>query len=254
MNELSEIDIEVIAEYDKVLLGKQRIIDPYYFSKRSPEANQHTALMLIKYACETYLRWSPQKIYESMTMDVMKQWKLSGYLRYIEFPPELNKEKNLGYIAHILYPKVIDITDKDICTIVYEQVLSGELKKFPKKFFGESQNMKRACFCLKYAIDNFTNFNNIEQLYDFFGTDECLNFLRTYRIQTYIKTLFDAPITAFYLIAPPDQDIPFLFHYYRFWQIYNDQRREETESRGKKAVHEHAEISEEAKKYVQINF
>ena len=255
MKELSELDIEVLTEYDKVLIGKQRIIDPYYFHRsKTPEARQHTALTLIQYACEVYLRWSPQKMYESISMDILKQWKLTGYLTHIEFPPELNKERNLWYLAHMIYPDVIHVSDKEICLSVYRQVLSGEIKKFPKKFFSDSRNMKRACVCLKYAIDNYTNFNNVEALYDFFGSSECLKFLSTYRLDMYIRNIFDSPITALYLIVPPDQDLPFLFHYYRFWQIFEDERRRELEVRGKKAVHPHAAINEEDRKYVQIDF
>lgn len=254
MKELSEIEIEILAEYEQVLIGNQRVIDSYYFFNKTLEANQDTALLLIQYMVEHFLRWSPQKMYDSITMDILKHWRLAGLLTFIEFPEELNKEKNLGYLAHLIYPNEVKITKRDICMSVYQRVCSGEMTKHPKDFFHSNESLNYICFCLKYAIENFTNFKNTVEMYDFFGTQVCLKFLRTYKLAAYIKEQFEAPIVAFYLIVPEEQDIPFLFQYYRFWQIFNEYRRQEEESRGKKAVHKHTMITKEDKKYVQVEF
>lgn len=254
MKELSEMEIEIIAEYEQVLIGNQRVIDPYYFTNKTMEANQDISLLLIQYMTERFLKWSPQKLYESLTMDVLKHWRLAGLLKYIVFPDELNKEKNIGFLAHMIYPNEVKITERDICMSVYSRVCNGEMKKYPKDFFHSNESLNYICFCLKYAIENYTNFKSTEEMYDFFGTASCLKFLRTYKLSTYIKEQFEAPIVAFYLIVPDEQDIPFLFQYYRFWQIFNEHRRQEEESRGKKAVHQHTEISKEDKKYVQVEF
>lgn len=251
--ELNELEIEVINEYERVIVGNQRVIDPFYFVGKSQDSNQHMVLLLIQYVCETYLGWTPQKMYLSLTTDILKQWKLYSLLKYVKFPEELNKDKNIGYLAHMIYPQQVPISSKDICMMVYQQIESGELKKYPKGFFAGSLGMNRVCYCLKYAIDNNLNFTSIEDMYEFFGTDRCLNFLRESHLGTYVRDLFDAPITAFYLIVPEEQNIPFLFQYYRFWQVFNEHRRQESEYRGKKAVHTHTEVPKEDTKYVQTN-
>jgi hypothetical protein len=251
--ELNELEIEVINEYERVITGSQRVIDPYYFNGKAQDTNQRMVLMLIQYVCETYLDWTPQKMYLSLTPEVLRHWKLYSLLKFVKFPEELNKDKNIGYLAHMIYPKQVPFSNKDLCMMVYQRIESGDLKKYPKGFFSGSQGMNRVCYCLKYAIDNHLNFSAIEEMYEYFGSERCLGFLREHNLWTYMRDLFDAPITAFYLVVPEEQNIPFLFQYYRFWQVFDEHRRQENECRGKKAVHEHIEVPKEDKKYVQSN-
>ncbi len=190
-------------------------------------------------------------MYESLDMETMRQWRLHPLLKYIQFPEVLNKEHNVNYLAHIIYPESVPMSAKDICLIIYRQIVNGDIKRFPKNFFAGPKSMDQACICLKYAIDNFLSFTSSEELYDFFGTPQCLRFLRDYKLNICLKEQFDAPITAVHLIVPPIQSEEFLFQYYRFWQIFNEQLRLEEEVRGKKPVYEHKEIAKEDAKYVQ---
>lgn len=254
MRELTELELEIIAEYEQVLIGRQRSIDTYYFANKTPKANCDTVLMLIQYVSEEYLRWSPQKLYESLSLGILKEWKLANLLKYVIFPPELNVERNAGYIARLIYPDKINFNDKDICLSVYKRLLDGEIKKFPKGFFATENGVNRVCYCLKYAIDNYQNFTSIDDVYRYFGTDRCLKFLRDFRLSVYIKDKFDAPVTAVHCLLPAEQNDPFLFNVYRFWQIYNEYERQETEHRGMRAIHKHAKIGKEDIKYVQPNF
>lgn len=254
MHDLTELDVEVITEYEQVLIGNQRTIDSYYFANKTPEANSHTALMLIQYVCETYLQWSPKKVFDSLSMSVLKEWKLANLLKHIKYPPELNQERNIGYIAHLIYPAQVPINDKDVCLMVYKQLLDGDIKKFPKGFFTTSQGMNRVCYCLKYAIDHYLNFTSIDEMYEFFGTERCLKFLRDYRLNPYLKDLFDAPITVLFVMTPQEQSDPFLFNVYRFWQIFNEYRRRDEECRGKRPIHKHVKVDKEDIKHVQVEF
>ena len=249
---LSELDLEVISEYENMLIGKRKSIDPYYFAHRSPDANERTTLMLIRYVCETYLQWSPQKMRISLTMDVLKKWRLHYLLRHVRFRPEVDPEEDLGHIASMIYPDIIRVDDREICISVYERLLRGDIKKFPKDFFSGREGMNRVSFCLKYAIDNSQNFTSVDEMYRFFGTNECLKFLRESRLAVHIKELFDAPITAFYRLTNGEQDDPFLFNVYRFWQIYEAHQKQDSESRGRAAYHKHAKIETEDIKREQL--
>lgn len=253
MTDYTEFDREVIYEYEQVLIGNLRTIDKYYFSGRSSDTNSRTALMLIRYVTETYLQWSPQKLCDCLTIDILKKWKLTGYLKYIQYPDDLHKERNLWYIAHLIYPQQIPVNDKDICVRIYSQLLSGQVQKFPKGFFSGASRMNRVCYCLDYAIDHYTNFKSVEEMYEFFGTPLCVKFLRQYNLYSYMRETFETPVVALYLILPKEQDIPFLFQYYRFWQAFNEAVRKEGETRGAKAKFKHRELDKEATKYVQVN-
>lgn len=224
---LTEIEREVLADYDQLVIGNLRNIDPYYFADKSRETNQSLALLVIQYAIEKYIKWSPQKMYASITMDIMHQWHLATILRYVDFPADMNKEKYTSYLAHMIYPDIIQCTEADICLAVYRRALDGANKKVPKDFFRGAHAMDYLCYCLRYVIDNFTNFKTLEEAYEFFGTTKCMKFLRTYKLGSCIKEQFEAPIVPFYLLCAHDQQIPILFHYYRFWSVFEEVEREQ---------------------------
>lgn len=249
---LTELDLEVIAEYEKVLTGVRKAIDPFYFAHKSPEVNEQTTLMLIRYVCETYLQWSPQKIRISLTTDILKKWHLFYLMRHIRFRPEVDPMQDTGYIACLLYPDLIKVDDRAVCIAVYERLLSGEIKKFPKDFFSGREGMNRVSYCLKYAIDNYTNFTSVQDMYHFFGTNECTKSLREWRLATHIKELYDSPVTAFHRITSGEQEDPFLFNVYRFWQVYNARLKQDEESRGRRAKHKHASIEKEDLRHAQL--
>ena len=137
--------------------------------------------------------------------------------------------------------------------MVYEQLLNDEIKRFPKKFFLTSRGMHRICVCLKYAIDHYTNFKTVDEMYDFFGTGQSTPFLRNYRLSPHIKDLFDTPITAVHILTPEEQRNHFLFQYYRFQQLYEEHIAPE-ETRGAKPIYYHADLSKEEQRHVQAKF
>lgn len=295
----TEMDTEVIMEYEHVLIGKLNVIDPYYFRGKSPEVNRHTAAMLMRYCFEKYLQWSPAKVRESITLDILRQWHLAGLLKYLDPFKTMSLEYNLKGLAHILYPNEINYTIKDECYAIYPQILESSLAienqriaaqeakaknltqemstakkgadakkkkqspkpkqmrgiKFPKGFFNDKDGMAKACICLKYAIENYLQaidpMTTPEEMYKFFGTGDCLKFLRTCKLGPYIADIFDAPVTALHLLLPDEQEREFLFNYYRFWQIYDDNERKKIENRGAKGKREQDKPTEEDKKYVQ---
>lgn len=221
-SDLTDIELEVIADYDQVLIGNLRNIDPFYFANKTQEANQATALMVIQYAVENYLKWSPQKMYASLTIDVMNKWRLTPLLKYVQFPVDLNKEKYVRYLACMIYPNVIACNEMDMCLEAYQRALEDRTRKMPKDFYRGPRAMDYICACLHYLIDNYTNFKSLEEAYEFFGTTKCLKFLRDYKLCSYIKEQFEAPIVPFYVQCPKEQQIPLLFHYYRFWTVFAD--------------------------------
>ena len=48
----------ILFEYDQILLGNKTDFSKHFFAKGT-EYNEKTALDIIRYACEYYLRWSP---------------------------------------------------------------------------------------------------------------------------------------------------------------------------------------------------
>lgn len=227
----------LLCDYDNLIIGKCAVLDSYHFYEKSNDTKEQMALELIKYVNETYWRWTPAMLRDWLSVEIMKEWKIKQLLRYIRFPQDLHKEADMFYIAHLIYPDIIKINRQDIYLSVYRRVLSKDLKKYPKDYFSGNYAANKACACLKYAIENFHPFTSLEEMYRFFGTRKCLKFLREYKLAIGSKGLFDAHIEMLYLALPPSQQIPFLFQFYRFNQMFDENKRKKGERRGKKATH-----------------
>lgn len=250
-----EAEIALMTEYDDILIGNQKKLNPYYFKGKTQWVQQKLAISVLKYACETYMRWSPEKTYISLSVDVLRKWHLIELLKYINFPEDLDRHKDLFYIAILMYPNKFKFNRAKFCMTLYERVLSGELKKFPKDYFGDSYAINKACICLKYAIEDYGIFSSVEDMYRFFSTPESHTFLRNYKIFTPIHNLFASPVTAFHLTLSNEQENNFLFQFYRMAYIYNEHQRLLSEKRGRKAVREHTQASTRADdEYVQPDF
>ena len=57
-----EIKMDVINEYEQVLIGNLPKIPPRLF-QNEPSANEHLALSVFRYAIEKLLRWTPMEAF-----------------------------------------------------------------------------------------------------------------------------------------------------------------------------------------------
>lgn len=208
--------LELLADYEEVLVGKKAYPDNMYFAKASPQVAEERALFLFKYWIETYMQWSPKKAADSLSMDYIRQWKLHPILQYIRFPTELNPKKDLFWIAHKLYGDKVGFSDQTRYLTTYTRIISGDLKKWPKNYFRSDDGDKKVSVCLKYAIENYLTPRPVSDIYAFFGSPECKAWLDQYKLTEAIKAIFDYPITAFHMLLPEEQRNEPLYQMYRF--------------------------------------
>jgi len=95
-----EIKMDVINEYEQVLIGNLPKIPPRLF-QNEPSANEHLALSVFRYAIEKLLRWTPMEAYRLFSPAVIETMKLTQLLNYINFPTELTKDNTEYRIPHI---------------------------------------------------------------------------------------------------------------------------------------------------------
>jgi hypothetical protein len=201
---------EIMYEYEQFLLGNRKRFSRYYFKKDALN-NENTALSILKYVFETYLRWTPIEVRDCLNEKIIKQYKLETIIKYVNFPPELDKKKDLFYIAWKLYPNTANITSEDLVINVYSKILNKERNIFPKDFFVGIEGNERLKICLRYAIENYHPFNSIVEMYDFFFTNKSNSFLKKYKLKKYITEVFDNPIKAVYEMLPEGQNNKLLF-------------------------------------------
>ena len=206
---------EILYEYELILIGKKNSFTPYFFSF-APEYNERVALDVFKYASEVYLSWSPKEAATYLTMDIIRIMKLDTIIKYIRFPPELTVERDLFYIAYLLYPKQVPFNEKELVLRTYKEVLSGKLYKFPKEYLSDSLGMMRACVCFQYMVSQYLSFRNIEEMYEHFSSSKGTKDLKKYRLYAICTDMFEYPLDFLHEALPAHQKNEFLYHYYRF--------------------------------------
>lgn len=215
----SDILKALCFEYDELRVKKIKRLSISLITSCPEEIRERLAVDLIKYVSETYWKWSPLTLRDKLTRERIKEWGLHNVFVLIEFPIELDKNNDLFYIACLAYPNVAMLSEYDRYATIYKRILTGQLGRFPKNFFEGPEARSKVCACVKYAIENYHPFKNIEEAYKFFGTNECLRFLRDVKLTPIINGIFDCNVEIIHEILLPNERNNFLFLYYRTKQL-----------------------------------
>ena len=206
-------------EYDNILAGNQDDFSSAYIKK---EAEQEDYMELMRYFFEEIMGWGPVEIEKYVTFDVIERMHMSKILGKIEFPSELDKEKDLFYLSNILYPTSSTNDKRTVILTVYKKVLTGELKKFPKNFFFLADSDNYYFVCLNYAMKENLFFKSIEEVYAFFAdTDRASMFLESVRLLVPCRDNYDIPLDMIHDFLPCDQKDDSCYSYYKLTGIMN---------------------------------
>lgn len=215
----------IIAEYEDILMGKEKEFSQGYFGFKSAQ-NEVIALKVYKYVFEVLLRWEPNAIAKGINMELLKKLKLDKLLPYIEFPLELDKTKDLYYIAHRMYPDKVKLSQKDLVINVYKKVLKGEMIKFHKEFFFGSIGRIRAAFCLQYMIMHYVEYDGLEDLYAKFSDIKYINsILRKHKLYQACTILYEKPIDFLHEALPDIERNELFYNYYSFLSDFKDTQK-----------------------------
>lgn len=217
---------EILYEYETILLGKKGSVDSDLLSY-SPVQNEALALEVFRYAIEKIMHWSPMDAYYHLNNETIKLLKLASFAKQINFPPEFNPKTDYFYIVSRLYPDKIKINIKERALIMYQNLLEGKIKKFPKRFTEGRDGEMRSLFCLKYAIKNYGTFTDIEDLYRAFSEQDGVNFLKQVKLFQACSTIFEFPIDFLHAAFSEEEQVEneFIYTMYRFRAYENELRR-----------------------------
>lgn len=210
------ISKDLMLEYGELLLGNRTTLPQSFFSTNGSAANEQNALDLMRYAFETYLKWTPFELCDWLTWDILILLKLKYVMKYIRFPPELDPDKDLYYIACRLYPQTLRFSESDLTLAVYKKMLAGEIRKYPKEFFSGIEGMRRAGVCLAYAIEQFLPVDNVYDLYEAFSKPSINQFLRKRKLMSVCSDLFGYPLDFLHAALPNQQKQPAMYFYCQF--------------------------------------
>ena len=211
-------NIGLLVEYESLLLKKRKSFTHTYMGKTTPMKNARSVL---RFAFEDILDWTPQMVRDNLSPRIINALCLQKPLSRIEFPPELNKNVDLFYLAWIMYPETIHINKKDIVLRCYENVRLGRISKFPKNFFSEASGISNASICLQYAINRKLKFRNVKELYEMFAKKEkIVPFLKENQLYAPCCEFYEHPIDFLHASLPEKDKNELCYNFERFKTEY----------------------------------
>lgn len=222
--DLFRIDRSLILEYDELLIGNRRTMNPEFFVY-GEYTNELMALEIMKYAFKTYLRWDEYEIRDRLDINLLRRLKLTGLLRLVRFPPELNPQKDLFYIAWRIFPNTVNYSYEERVYRVYKDTLDGTISKFPKEYFSGADGRKRAILCFRYMLEHIEPFNSIADMYRHFGSNAGVQTLKRSKLFVVGADLFGQPVDYLHYSLPAQQKNKLMYGEQKFKSRFAEARR-----------------------------
>lgn len=212
----------MFIDYDDSLIGRIPYVDAYNFYGPEPGgANQAKALSCVKYAIEEVLQWDEDTAVKKFDDYIIREMKLYKIISYIDFPTEVPMG-DARYILSLLYPHRVRMNQEKLIEDIYKGVLEGNGKQFPREYFAGGIGFKRFCYCIKFLLENYMPFDNIEDIYIFFDSPQGKKFLYEYRLKVPADQFAINMLDVVRYITKEDPDSELIFHYIQWKKEYED--------------------------------
>lgn len=212
---MSALD-NLIYEYQNVLLGKSKASRvPLAVWQNDERYNSDLAERFLReYVVEKMLGWSPYEMYKKFNRSVIRQLHLSPILGKIILPTEAIREDYFVY-AHILYPDIIPFDFKSMTILMYNRILSGTVKRYPRGFFSDTYGKKRAKLCLRYVLFQKNAFSDSDNLYRQFIGDAGKKLLESHKLTLAYEYQYEDPIDYLHDSLEPGERDDFIYKFYK---------------------------------------
>lgn len=141
-----------------------------------------------------------------------------------------NKEIDFADIQQLIQYiyKDYKIDLRAITIAKYDELIAGEIKKFPKHFFDiNAKGRVKACICLQHAISSHHTFSTIEELYSIFGDKNILKLLSQWRLKDVSQQFYKTPLEYLHDALPDENKDEELF------ELYSEKYREVLKETGR---------------------
>ena len=210
---------DAIYEYENLLLGKKKTFSTTYF-ELSPEQNEKTALSIFRHAISCYLMWSQKQVEECLDWEVIKRMKLAPLMKYIQFPVENDRERDLFVLYDKLYPSRRKSNIKEPTISVYERILSKERSKFPKGYFDGTEGWYRSLICFQHMMTKMKPFDSVDSMYEYFASSKGSLTLKEYKLNVVCNSMYETPVRYLHEALPAEYRNEYLLKRYQFNTAY----------------------------------
>ena len=206
--------VSYLKEYKEVLLGQRKAYSSALMSKQGIEWRKG----LLRSIFEQYRNWTPEQIRDLLTPALVTEMKLWTLINSIPCPAELDRKKELYYVAWYLYPETRNMTDDQLTLKLHADILNGQKRGFPRGYFDGDKGCHRAhilfCEMIEREFPRLGITDNTRFLYEYFASCHGKGLLRKYKLMTALCARYDSPLEYLHDFLPPKQKDDDLFKYY----------------------------------------
>lgn len=206
----------IIYEYEQILLGKNKAFVANFGTNL--EQNEKIIVNLWRYVVEELLHWTPQEAVEYLTMETVEQLHLQNTIKKIKTPMGISKSQLPKYVLSLCYPEQVSYSMREQVIDEYTRVLSSNNGNFTKNYFDDAMGLKKAAYCLNYAVSTFLSDYDIHQLYALFSDiEKAQEWLKAHKLLYVQDLLFPTPLDFFHYTCLKNSN--FLYLSYKLKEI-----------------------------------
>ena len=200
---------------------------------------EQTVLEIIRYAIGELLGWTPQYAMTHLTYQVVEKMQLDRLMQYIDFPDGMSPKTDIEYVLSLAYPELpFDL--KMHTHKLHEQVMSGQIKKYPTHFFRGHLGYQRANILLREMIASQYPNASADELYRLFASKKIMSVLRKQKLdkpctssKKGAQQIYETPLDYLHYALPEDGSTdadaanlpkrdPFLYAFLQFRIAYSE--------------------------------
>lgn len=202
-------------DYEDVLIGRRPDIPPdYFFGQKPIDFNQKLAVKLIRYAVEEILGWSKEMALKKLDGYMLRTMRLTKLNKYICWPAEI-RIGDPAYILHLLYPNDIKFNKRRLVEELFVRVMDGEMP-FPHEYFAGTEGFWKYCVCFSYLVNHYRTFQSVDELYQFFLSEQGNRFLDIHRMRTPRDILSIDMCDVIHCVTSQEPGADFYYGFYKF--------------------------------------
>lgn len=190
------------------------------------DAKEEDALAIVRYAVTDILGWTPEEALYGMNEEIMKQLRLDKIITYVQYPRDINKNKDYAWMIHRAFPKETSYCPKDQVLEMYKRLQNSNIDRFPKRVFVGNNGIEKLSVLLNdYISKNIPAFT-ISELYEYFSKfGEANKALRKAKLYYAYKDFYNTPLEYLHEALGENSD-NFLYHHYQYLNTLTEMRKE----------------------------
>lgn len=168
--------------------------------------------------------WNERIVETLLSAEIVDSLHLRQLVDRIPSPPEIDRETDYRFVSWYIWPRLRDVSEAELIRSLYDRIIRGEVKRYPKKYFQDGvEGRLRARILFQSMLDKYLSgkFKTLRDAYAFFAKKStATKFLKDHGLGGPAK-LFATPLEYFHAALSQSQRSEELY------QLFSEDTKEE---------------------------